>query len=293
MKELSRLEDRRKVCPILVGIGVGGIALGVILLFTLIMNDSPLVPLSMFLFVFPGIILIAIANIKFKNIQRDFKNAGMNYIINEVLPGSSYQENMGIPLNDIYKYGLLQKADRHHMEDLIIGTYNNVKFRTCDLRLEERRVHHNGKTTTVTYVPYFIGRFFEFDFNKNFKGNIVVTESPIFSMLGMQKISLESEEFNKKFKTFATDEFSAFYVLTPQMMMTLLDLEKSNPGAIMISINSNKIGIAINNNRDTFSIRMSQPIDDSLFNYFKNDLKIITDIINELNLNDKIFKEGY
>lgn len=293
MKELTSLEERRKVCPILVGIGTGAIVLGVILLFTLAMTDSFMFPLSMFLCIFPGIILIVIGNMKFRQVQRDFKNAGMNHIVNEVLPGSTYQENMGIPLNDIYKYGLLQKADRHHMEDLISGTYKDVKFRTCDLRLEERRVHHNGKTTTVTYVPYFTGRFFEFDFNKNFKGNIVVTEAPLFHMLGMQKISLESEEFNKKFKTFASDEFSAFYVLTPQLMMTLLDLEKANPGAIMIAINSNKIAIAINNNRDTFSIRMNQPIDESLFNYLKKDLTIITDIVNELNLNDKIFKEGY
>lgn len=293
MKELTSLEERRKVCPILVGIGTGAIALGVILLFTLAMTDSFMFPLPMFLCIFPGIILIVIGNMKFRQVQRDFKNAGMNHIVNEVLPGSTYQENMGIPLNDIYKYGLLQKADRHHMEDLISGTYKDVKFRTCDLRLEERRVHHNGKTTTVTYVPYFTGRFFEFDFNKNFKGNIVVTEAPLFHMLGMQKISLESEEFNKKFKTFASDEFSAFYVLTPQLMMTLLDLEKANPGAIMIAINSNKIAIAINNNRDTFSIRMNQSIDESLFNYLKKDLTIITDIVNELNLNDKIFKEGY
>ena len=107
----------------------------------------------------------------------------------------------------------------------------------------------------------------------------------------MQKISLESEEFNKKFKTFAKDEFSAFYVLTPQVMMALLDLEKANPGSISIAINSNKLALALNNNKDTFSLRMNQPISDSIFKTFKKEMDVINQIIEELSLNNKIFKE--
>ena len=71
-----------------------------------------------------------------------------------------------MPNRAIYK--LLKKGDREYIEDLIQGEVNGVKFRTCDLKLEERRVHHNSNGgTTVTYVPYFIGRFFEFGVDVN------------------------------------------------------------------------------------------------------------------------------
>ena len=38
------------------------------------------------------------------------------------------------------------------------------------------------------------------------------------------------------------------------------NLEKQNPGCIMISMNSNVMYMAINNNRDTFSLKMNQNI---------------------------------
>lgn len=293
MKELDVLEQKRKICPLFLKIGIAGAATGGVLFFVLMFLAEYLCPLG-FIFLIPGIVFIIISNVKFGKIQKEFKSTCMSKIINEVLPGSTYNEKMGIPLNDIYKYNILKKADRSRMEDLIEGSIEDVKFRTCDLVLEERRVHTDGKgNTTVTYVPYFVGRFFEFDFNKNFKGDIIVTEAPMFKPAKMQKISLESEEFNKKFKTFANDEFSAFYVLTPQLMMSLLDLEKANPGAISIAINSNKLAFALNNNRDTFSLKMNKTINGDILEAFKNDAKIIYDIVNEMKLNNKIFKEEY
>ena len=74
-------------------------------------------------------------------------------------------------------------------------------------------------------------------------------------------------------------------------MMALLDLEKANPGAISIAINSNKLALALNNNKDTFSLKMSQPISENIFKEFKKELDVVNQIINELSLNNKIFKE--
>ena len=61
----------------------------------------------------------------------------------------------------------------------------------------------------------------------------------------------------------------------------------------MISINSNVMYMGINNNRDTFSLKMSRKIDESLITSFKNDINVINNIIDEMNLNNRIFKEEY
>ena len=294
MEELVKLEQRRKKSMIFFSCGIGGLVLGVLLFVLLSVSENGAAVIPAILLIIPGIIFIAIGTAKFKAIEKEFKANCMQKILEEIIPNAKYFPKLGIPLHEIYSYGLLKKGDREYIEDLIQGEIQGVKFRTCDLRLEERRVHRNSNGgTTVTYVPYFTGRFFEFDFNKTFKGNLILSETSMIKPFGMQKVSLESEEFNKKFKTFAKDEYSAFYVLTPHVMTSLLDLERMNPGAISISINSNKMAIALNNNRDTFSLKMNQKINDYIFVSFKKDMAVINQIVEEMNLNNKIFKEEY
>lgn len=294
MEELVKLEQRRKSCMQFFKFGMIGLICGIIIFVLLMVSGTELFILPLVLLIIPGIVCIAVGTSKFKAIERDFKAKCMGKILDDIIPGSKYFPKLGIPLHEIYSYGLLKKGDREYIEDLIQGEIKGVKFRTCDLRLEERRVHHTSNGgTTVTYVPYFTGRFFEFDFNKTFKGNLIISESFMVKPFGMQKINLESEEFNNKFKTFAKDEYSAFYVLTPHVMTSLLDLEKANPGSISIAINSNKMAIALNNNKDTFSLKMNQTINDYAFRSFKKDMDVINQIVEEMNLNNKMFKEEY
>ena len=294
MEELLKLEQKRKKCFIFFITGIGCLIFGVIAFVLLLVSESQAGFFALLFLVIPSIISIIIGTVSFNSLEKEFKNSCMGKIVNEIIPGAQYFPKLGIPLHEIYSYKLLKKGDREYVEDLIVGEVQGVSFKCCDLKLEERRVHHNSNGgTTVTYVPYFIGRFFEFDFNKNFKGDIILTENSIVKPYGMQKISLESEEFNKKFKTFAKDEFSAFYVLTPQLMMSLLDLEKTNPGSISIAINSNKMAFALNNNRDTFSLSINRPINDNIFRSFKRDMNVINQVVEELRLNNKIFKEEF
>lgn len=294
MKEFEQLENKRKKCPYFVYGGIGGIALSLLLMFVSTASDIPILPGFCFIALFACLILIIIGNVQFKKIEKDFKKIYMKKIVEEVIPGATYQENIGIPLNDVYKSRLLKQADREKSEDLIQGNIKGVNFKSSDLQLMERRVHVDSKGhRTVTYVPYFTGRFFIFDFNKTFKGDLIITESFPHNQYGMKKVAMESEEFNQKFKTYAHDDLSAFYVLTPHLMVSLLELEKKNPGSIMISINSNVMYMGINNNRDTFSLKMSRKIDESLITSFKNDINVINNIIDEMNLNNKIFKEEY
>jgi hypothetical protein len=105
-----------------------------------------------------------------------------------------------------------------------------------------------------------------------------------------QKVELESIDFNKKFKTYATTELSAFYVLTPDIMEAIFELEKRNPGRIGLSFAGENLYIAINNNKNTFEIKMFRTIDNAMMEGFKNDLMVIKDFIHTLKLNTKIFK---
>jgi len=95
----------------------------------------------------------------------------------------------------------------------------------------------------------------------------------------------------KKFKTFATTELSAFYVLTPDIMEAIMKLEQRNPGRIGLAFTGDTLYIAINNNVDTFELKMFRKIDDSVVEEFKQDLLVIKDVITALKLNNNLFKK--
>ncbi len=105
------------------------------------------------------------------------------------------------------------------------------------------------------------------------------------------KVKLESIQFNKKFKTYATSEHSAFYVLTPHFMEALMKFEQKNKGKIYFSFIDNVLNIGINNYVDTFELKIFKTLDSTVFDSFKRELLVIKDVITELKLNNNIFKK--
>ena len=227
----------------------------------------------------------------FSKVKRTFKTEVLSAFFSEVIPGTDYIPDRGLAPVEVYATEFLKRADRFHSEDLLKGKLDDVDFLSSDVRLEERHVQHTKNGTRVYYVPYFVGRVFRFTFNKEFEGYLQVLEagSPLTNR-DFQKVELESIDFNKKFKTYATTELSAFYVLTPDIMEAIFELEKRNPGRIGLSFAGENLYIAINNNKNTFEIKMFRSIDNAMMEEFKNDLMVIKDFIHTLKLNTKIFK---
>ncbi|MDD3122936.1 MAG: DUF3137 domain-containing protein [Candidatus Izemoplasmatales bacterium] len=274
-------------------IGIGVLIFAVILFIILsstISQDATMV-LS-FIVGIVGFIFIGIGSVKFRKLSKSFKYDVLVKLFEESLPGTVYNPDAGLSQMDVYGTEFIKTADRFYTEDLITGSIENVDFISSDVRLEERHVEQTKNGTRVYYVPYFIGRIFKFNFNKEFEGYLQVLESgsPI-SKHKFEKVKLESIDFNKKFKTYATTELSAFYVLTPDIIEAIMHLEKANPGRIGLSFTGETLYIAINNNKDTFELKMFKPIDNSIIEEFKKDLLVIKDVIVALKLNNNLFKK--
>jgi hypothetical protein len=267
---------------------IGGLALLILMQF---MDPGAAQFLGIVVFVAGGIVA-AIGSAKFSAVSRSFKNEVLVKVMKELLPDTTYNPDLGLDESTVYRTECLKRADRFHSEDMITGSIENVAFRCSDVRLEERHVQQTKNGTRVYYVPYFVGRLFEFTFNKEFEGFLQVLEagSPL-SNRPFKKVSLESIEFNKKFRTFSTSELSAFYVLTPDIMEQIMKLEAENPGRISFSFTGPILYIAINNNRDTFELHLFKKIDESMITEFKRDLLVIKNIIMSLKLNQNIFKK--
>lgn len=285
MNEFEQVEVQRKKCASLVTFGLL-IGLGGILLVYLLRE----IPILGIIVAAGGFITSIVGYGQFSTLSKTFKNKYLRDLISKTFNNAEYYPDRGIDKNRVYATNLVKKADRYHAEDLIKGNFDGVGFETCDLKLEEKHVRHTKNGTQVYYVTYFLGRFFEFEFPKEFKSKIIVTESGLSTWFSsFKKIELESVEFNKKFKTYTLNEHDAFYVLTPHLMESLLELERSNPGTIALLFTGKKLNIAINNNRNTFEISLFRKIDMSIINELQHDLNVIKDIVLELKLNRNIF----
>lgn len=285
MNEFEQVEVKRKNCANTVVIGIILAVLGFILAF--MVEDIQFIG---FILIVIALIVIAVGYGKFNALSKEFKNKYLRELINKTFDNAEYYPDRGIDKDRVYATNLVKRADRYHTEDLIKGDVEGVKFETCDLKLEERHVRHTKNGTQVYYVTYFLGRFFEFEFPKEFKSKIIVTESGLMTFFSsFKKLEMESVEFNKKFKTYAQNEHDAFYVLTPHLMESILELERSNPGTIALLFTGNKLNITINNNRDTFEMSLFRKVDMSIINQLQRDLNVIKDIVLELKLNRNIF----
>jgi len=239
-----------------------------------------------------GAIYLFVHLAKFSSLKKEFKQTFLKELFASLIPGIEYMPGSGLSSQTVYEGEFLKKADRFHSEDYLQGKIDDVDFISSDVRLEERRVRHTKNGTQVYYVPYFVGRIFRFDFHKELVGRLQVLESGSpKSRRRFKKVELESIDFNKKFRVFSEEELTAFYILTPDIMEAIFALEKRHPGNISFSFSDQQLYIGINNNKNTFELKLFKQLSEEEVEIFKHDLLVIKDVIQSLKLNNNIFKK--
>lgn len=139
----------------------------------------------------------------------------------------------------IYKHkeiGVVPGWDRSKYEDLLTGKRGEVDFELFEAHLEEKRTTTDSKgRTQTTWVTVFRGQCLRLDFHKTFYGRTLITRDAGFfnrfgSGKGMQRATLEDPVFEKIFEVYTTDQVESRYLLTPDFMQKLVDLEKTFKG---------------------------------------------------------------
>ena len=102
---------------------------------------------------------------------------------------------------------------------------------------------------------------------------------------------MEDNEFNNLFTVFAVSEHEAFYILTPHFMEKIKELTSKLKCGIMLGFVDNKLHIAVNNYKDSFEYNVFRPINEKeIEESITKDIKLITDFVDELNLDNDLFK---
>lgn len=175
--------------------------------------------------------------------------------------------------------------------DYIRGTYHGLSVEMSDVRLVDikRRVDKDGHVYE-TRNEVFRGLWMVCDFGKELRADLRLSER---SFLGKKfakgGIKTDSEEFNKRFYIASDNEHEVFYVLTPHMMEYITEMDEKGKGnTYMRFVRAGKVHIAINSDRDSFEIRGGKLRVSALRAQFEEEIKYVTDLIDELRLVDTL-----
>ncbi|MDE5872942.1 MAG: DUF3137 domain-containing protein [Lachnospiraceae bacterium] len=244
--------------------------------------------LAFFLFAFLIVmfsLFVIFGNGKSKEFKELYKQYFVAAMLGEFFENPQYIWNKGFTSDAVRSFGLSQMGNRFYSEDYISGTYKGVLFEQSDVKIQ---YHTSGKHSHTT--TYFSGRMFVFHFTGHnvlpvqiFSERFSYRAKPI-ERYKMHKVNMESVDFNKSFDVKAANEHDAFYVLTPQMMEKLFNLQ-SRFGNVALNFDGERLFLGYNCGMGAFDADMRKPIDYPTEKAkMQRDMQVIMDIIDIMEL---------
>lgn len=283
------------------------VAIGIVLVSVFIMSYFRFEMPLMVIFII-DIVIITIASAIIvsgpkKSYVNNFKDYFVKRTLEKIFTDLQYDPDKGIPESVIAGTGMMYTGDRYTTNDFISGKYKNINFMQSDVHIEEEHqsTDSDGNTTTY-YVTIFRGRWMIFDFNKTFKANVEVCENgfsgnranTLFGKSKYNVVKMESEEFNKKFRVYAQDPHDAFYIITPSLMEKIKRLEAINKGKLFLGFCNNQLHVGIDDGTDSFEPGscFSEINEEEVVNRMSTDVSKITMFVDELELDNDLFRKG-
>ena len=132
-------------------------------------------------------------------------------------------------LKRLRQLALLPGYERSHFEDRFSGRRD-----ACDFQLYEARLDaQEGSGKNSHWVTVFGGQVVCIAFPKKFLGTTVVNREGVraLGVPGLERVNLESGDFERIFEVYGTDQVEARYLVHPVFMEKLVALENALGGA--------------------------------------------------------------
>ena len=280
------------------GIIIGILISIIIAIIIFIVSNSLFFPIFIITF---GTIVSYLTNMKnIRQFTLAFKETFVLKALKSVFTDLIYKPESGLNESIIRNTGMMYMGDRYTSNDFISAKYKNINVVQADIHIEEEHeTTDSDGTTTRTWVTIFKGRWMIFDFNKLFKANIQVSQKGFgnskLSNWGAEtkykKVMMEDQVFNNTFRTYAQSEHDAFYILTPSLMEKIKKLTSNISGKLLFCFIDNKLHIGIQNNKDSFEHGIFTKInEENVTKEIAQDIKLITNFVDELSLDNDLFR---
>jgi len=236
---------------------------------------------------------------------RDFKNEVVGPIVKYISSDLAYLPESGISESRFQLSGIFEhRIDRYHCEDLIQGSAGKTRIEFSELHAEYKTESVDSKGHRQTqWHTIFKGLFFIADFNKHFNGRTFVLPDTAEKLLGRfgqtlqgldkshgELVRLEDPVFEKEFAVYSTDQVEARYILSPALMHRMLEFRRKTGATVYFSFIGGKVNIGISSQKNRFEPRLfSTVLDIEMAREFVNDLQLALGIVEDLNLNTRIW----
>jgi len=232
-----------------------------------------------------------------------FKSDIIGKILRYINPEFRYSPYGSIDRNEFVSTGIFNRTpDRYAGEDLISGKSDQTIFSFSEVTAQYYVRDHKNRQTLQNL---FKGILFKADFNKDFSSRTVILPDVSEKYLGsigktLQKLNftrsglveMESPDFEKEFIVYADDSQEARYILSPSFMEKLLICKERLGMDISLSFYKSNIYIAMPMSQDFLEPGLFKTIiDPAKTEEYYRDMQMVIDIIEELNLNTRIWSK--
>ena len=105
-------------------------------------------------------------------------------------------------------------------------------------------------------------------------------------------VTMDNEQFGKRFCVRADDPQEAYYILTPHMMEYIISIADKSGGTVYMSfLRDGKLHVAVQTGRDFFQLGKNNANVKELRQKFLGELRWFTDIVDTLRVEDTLYKK--
>ena len=178
--------------------------------------------------------------------------------------------------------------------DHIKAVYHGLNIELGDIELinESEVTDEEGRTET-TKNTQFKGQWLTCDFGKELAGEVYISERTKKTRRSLKSnVTMDNEQFGKRFCVRADDPQEAYYVLTPHMMEYIISIADKSGGTVYMSfLRDGKLHVAVQTGRDFFELGKNNANVKELRQKFLGELRWFTDIVDTLRVEDTLYKK--
>ena len=179
--------------------------------------------------------------------------------------------------------------------DHIKAVYNGLNIELGDIELIDETEDTDIETgqTETSRNTQFKGQWLTCDFGKELSGEVYITEWTKKDRRSMKSnVTMDNEQFSKRFCVRADNPQEAYYLLTPHMMEYIITMADKSGGTVYMSFMRNgKMHVAVKTGRDFFELGKNNADVGKLRQKFLGELRWFTDIVDTLRVEDTLYKK--
>ena len=178
--------------------------------------------------------------------------------------------------------------------DHIKAVYNGLNMELGDVELIDKTEETDEEGHTMTRQDMvFKGQWLTCDFGKELAGQVYLSERTKKDRRSLKSnVTVENEQFGKRFCVRADDPQEAYGILTPHIMESILTLADKSGGTVYLSfLRNGKMHVAVQTGHDFFELGKTNTDAETLRQKFLGELRWFTDIVDTLRVEDTLYKK--